>query len=74
MDFNIALEKAVLAIKLMKSATSSVEFSFNSTTYKQTDGAAVGSPLGSALASIFVGYHEEKFSHASSQLSFDAKK
>ena len=28
--------------------------------YKQTDGVAVGSPLGPALASIFVGYYEEK--------------
>ena len=28
--------------------------------YKQTDGVAMGSPLGLALASIFVGYYEEK--------------
>ena len=44
----------------MKSATSSVEFSFNNTMYKQTDGVAMGSPLGLALANIFVGYYEEK--------------
>ena len=47
-------------VKLMKSATSSVEFSFNNTMYKQTDGVAMGSPLGPALGSIFVGYYEEK--------------
>ena len=47
-------------VELMKSATSSVEFSFNSTMYKQTDGVAIGSPLGPALANIFVGYYEEK--------------
>ena len=47
-------------VELMKSATSSVEFSFNSTMYKQTDGVAMGSPLGPALANIFVGYYEEK--------------
>ena len=47
-------------VKLMKSATSSVEFSFNNTIYKQTDGLAMGSPLGPALANIFVGYNEEK--------------
>ena len=28
--------------------------------YKQTDGVAIGSPLGLALANIFVGYYEEK--------------
>ena len=44
----------------MKTATSSVEFSFNNAVYKQTDGVAMRSPLGPALANIFVGYHEEK--------------
>ena len=47
-------------VELMKSATPSVEFSFNNTTCKQTDGVAMGSPLGPALANIFVGYYEEK--------------
>ena len=28
--------------------------------YKQTDGVATESPLGPALAAIFVGYYEEK--------------
>ena len=47
-------------VELMKSATSSVEFSFNNTMYKQIDGVAMGSPLGPALANIFVGDYEEK--------------
>ena len=47
-------------VELMKSAASSVEFSFNTTMYKQTDEVAMGSPLGPALANIFVGYYEEK--------------
>ena len=53
-----------LFVKLMKSATSSVEFSFNNTMYKQTDGVAMGSPLSLALANIFVGYYEENSSLA----------
>ena len=48
------------SLKLMKSATSGVEFSFNNIMYKQTDGVAMGSPLGPALANIFVGFYEEK--------------
>ena len=52
-------------VELMKSATSSVEFSFNNTMYKQTDGVAMVSLVVPALANIFVGYYEEKlFSQA----------
>ena len=46
-------------VELIKSTASSVEFNFN-TMYKQTDGIAMGSPLGPASANIFVGYYEEK--------------
>ena len=53
------IPKAVF-IELMKSATSGVEFSFNNIMYKQTNGVAMGSPLGPALANIFVGFYEEK--------------
>ena len=47
-------------IELMETATRSVEFSFNNEMYQQKDGVAMGSPLGPALASIFVGFHEER--------------
>ena len=47
-------------VELMKSATSSVEFSFNNTMYKQINRVAMESPLSPALASIFVEYDEEK--------------
>jgi len=40
----------------MEMATRSVEFSFNVVIYQQTDGIAIGSLLGPALANIFVGY------------------
>ena len=42
---------------LMKIATSSVEFSFNNFVCRQIDRVAMGSPLGPALANIFVGFY-----------------
>ena len=58
-DAQPLISKAVF-IELMKSATYGVEFSFNDIIYKQTDGVAMGSPLGPTLANIFVGFYEEK--------------
>ena len=58
-------------VELMKSATFSVEFSFNDITYKQTDRVAMASPLGPVLADIFVGYFEENlFSQTQKTLSY----
>ena len=36
-------------------------FLFNNEIYYQTDGVAMGSPLGLALANLFMGYHENKW-------------
>ena len=51
---------ADLLRKLLLKATTDVEFSFDNTLYKQIDRVAMGSPLGPALANIFVGYLESK--------------
>ena len=48
-------------VELMESATSSVEFSFNNTMYKQRDGVTMGLLLGQDLANIFVGYYEKNY-------------
>ena len=45
-------------VESMQLATSSVEFSFNNNMYRQIHGVAMGSPLGPALANIFVGQQE----------------
>ena len=45
---------------LMELATVNVTFTFGQTVYQQVDGVAMGSPLGPALANIFLGYYEEK--------------
>ena len=53
----------------MTAATSWVEFSFNKIMFLQIDGVANGSPLGPALANIFVGHYENKL-FASNSKSF----
>ena len=41
-------------------ATREINVSFNNQMYKQLDGVAIGRPLGSALANIFVGFQESR--------------
>ena len=58
MDITILTEDSFR--KLMVLETSGVEFSFNDVMYRQVNGVAMGSPLGPALANIFVGYHGKR--------------
>ena len=58
-------------IELMKMATSSVEFSFNNIMHRQMDEVAMGSPLGPALANIFVGYYETELFRNTLKLEMD---
>ena len=48
-------------------ATSTVEFSFNDIMHRQIDAVAMGSPLGPALANIFVGYYKSKLFQTTSK-------
>jgi hypothetical protein len=59
-DNNIKLQRSSF-IRLMNLATSSIEFSFNGDMFRQTDGVAMGSPLGPTLANIIMGYLEENY-------------
>ena len=54
--------------ELMLIATRGVGFSFNNQMHKQLDGVAMGSPLGPALASIFVGFHESRLFASTAKL------
>ena len=45
--------------QLFNFAASGTHFIFNGSFYDQVDGVSMGSPLGPALANLFMGYHEK---------------
>ena len=47
--------------QLFNFATSGTSFIFNGSFHDQNDGVSIGSPLGSVLANLLMGYHEEKW-------------
>ena len=53
--------KRINFVELMRRATCGTEFSLNGNMYRQTDGVAMGSPLGPILANIFMGFLEERY-------------
>ena len=54
-DLNVSRDEL---IKLFDFATKQTHFLFNNKLYDQIDGVAMGSPLGPALANLFMGHHE----------------
>ena len=54
-DFKITKNKFK---KLFDFATSGIHFLFDGSFYDQTDGVAMGSPLGPFVDNLFIGYHE----------------
>ena len=53
--------------QLLCLATKKSYFIFNGLLYKQTDGVAMGSPLGPSLANVFLSYHEKNWLNSSPQ-------
>ena len=47
--------------KLFRFATAQTHFYFDGKIFDQVDGVAMGSPLGPALANLFMGYYEQKW-------------
>ena len=57
-ELTLPLFPCAVFVELLQMATSSVEFSFNNSMYRQIDGVNMDSPLGPSLANIFVRYYE----------------
>ena len=58
-SYDLNLEKEELA-QLLTVATTNQLFQFDGNLYEQTDGVAMGSPLGPIVANVFMCHFEEK--------------
>ena len=61
-NYGLYLKKDQLA-ELHKIATTNQLFQFNGQLYEQTDGVAMGCPLGPLMANVFMCHLEEKLTH-----------
>ena len=50
-------------VKLLQLCTQDTYFFFNNKVYRQSEGMAMGNPLGPIFADLFLGYLEEKWLH-----------
>ncbi|XP_078361337.1 uncharacterized protein LOC144645655 [Oculina patagonica] len=57
-------------VDLLRASTKDQLFQFNGQLYEQTDGVAMGSPLGPLLANVFMGYIEETLEREGKMPSF----
>ena len=67
--YDLNLTKTDL-VNLLSVATKGELFQFNGALYEQTDGVAMGSPLGPLLANVFMSHVEEKLEREDKLLSF----
>ena len=61
--YGLNLQQDQLAI-LLEIATTNQLFQFNGQLYQQTDGVAMGSPLGPLMANVFMCHLEEKLTRS----------
>ena len=58
---DIAVENKKGLKKLFEFSTAKTNFLINGETYDQIDGVAMGSPLGPALANLYMGFYEKEW-------------
>ena len=60
LSFHVKSISLIRQIELLNAANKNQLFQFNGNLYEQTDGVAMGSPLGPLLANVFMYFIEDK--------------